>query len=241
MVRAEDQLGLEVASRTDSGVHARANVLALTTDLTGTALLRALSGVAPDLWFDAAAPVAAEFKVRHAERRWYRYFEPRAGRSLKRMREGARLFCGEVDVRSFGQRLPTHRSVLRTVESVRIETSGPWWFVDIRAPSFVWGMVRKIITALRRFEAGTLPREAIASALRGERRLALPMAEPDHLVLWEVELGVPWTVWSTPSRRKQLEHFRSEISSASARAEILATLAPWAGPLPGPARTARSR
>jgi tRNA U38,U39,U40 pseudouridine synthase TruA len=91
---------------------------------------------------------------------------------------------------------------LRTVDSLQVHRSrGGWFVVDIRAPSFVWGMVRKIIAALRKVEDGSLSLARLEEVLAGKRRLTLPLAEPDGLVLWDVRYPVRWSLtWGGPNR-----------------------------------------
>ena len=194
---------LEVASRTDRGVSAAANALALTTERSGPIVLRALNGVSPGMFFTAATTVPPDFRVRRAVRRVYRYFEPAAGHDIDRWQSAARLLLGTVDVRSFGRGLPTAVPVWRTVESVSVEPHGEVLVVEVRAPSFVWGMVRKIVAALREVDRGRLSSTRLQAALAGRTRLTLPMAEPERLLLWEVEYPFTWQVhWAGPNRHQ---------------------------------------
>ena len=84
--------------------------------------------------------------------------------------------------------------------------------IEVRAPSFVWGMVRKIVAAFREVEAGRISLERLDAALEGRVRLTLPMAEPERLVLWEVEYAEPWDHhWAGPNRhQKQWERETEE-------------------------------
>jgi tRNA pseudouridine38-40 synthase len=202
---APDAAGLSVASRTDRGVSARANALTLSSSLPAAAVLRALNGIAPDIFFTAASEVPPGFSARSATRRWYRYFEPADDHRLDRWRAAARKFRGEVDVRSFGRDLSADRPAIRSIDSIRVRESGRRWFVvDVQAPAFVWGMVRKIIAALRRVDDGSLSLSQLEAALRGDRRLTLPLAEPEGLVLWEVTYPVKWSLeWRGPNRSQE--------------------------------------
>jgi tRNA pseudouridine38-40 synthase len=194
--------GLAVASRTDRGVSARCNALTLSSHLPAAGVLRALNGIAPDVFFTAVSEAPPNFSARAATGRWYRYYEPAEGHHLELWQEAAAKFRGDVDVRSFGRDMPTERPVLRTIEAVSVRRAGARWFlVDIRAPSFVWGMVRKIIASLRKVDAGTLRLSRLEAALRGEQRLTLPLAEPEGLVLWEVKFPLEWSrTWGGPNR-----------------------------------------
>jgi tRNA pseudouridine38-40 synthase len=217
--------GLEVASRTDRGVSARANALTLRSELPVTSLLRRLNAISPELFFTAAAPVPSEFRVRGARRRVYRYFDSRPLLDLDRWERGARLFSGPVDARSFGRGLPAKAPLWRTVESVTGETVAAGRAVEVRAPSFVWGMVRKIVGALREVEQGRLSLSRLEAAISGRERLTLPMAEPEGLVLWDVEYAEPgWAAaWSGPNRQQRARLDRARASLRQ-RAAVVATL-----------------
>jgi tRNA pseudouridine38-40 synthase len=219
-----EEAHLAVASRTDRGVSARANALTLDSGLDGTALLGALNGIAPEIWFTAVASVPPEFRARKATRRVYRYFDCGPIRSLADRAEAARLFSGEVDVRSFGRGLPRDRSSRRIIESVSVTEADGGTEVEVRAPSFVWGEVRKIVAALREVDAGRLTLPRLRRALAGAERLALPPAEPEPLVLWDVEHPIEWEVrWRGPNRHQSARR-RSEHARQWSRLRVLACI-----------------
>ncbi len=216
-----ESAGLAVASRTDRGVSARANALVLRSALPAAAVLRALNGAAPDIYCTAIAPVPPDFSPRSASGRWYRYFEPAEGWHLSRWRSAASRFQGEVDARSFGRDLPVDRPTWRTLESVQVHRAGrDWLVVDVKAPSFVWGMVRKIVAALRAVDHGSLALDRLTRALRGELRLTLPLAEPERLVLWEVQYPLPWVREWTGPNRAQSRHLRHVVAHGRLRSTI---------------------
>lgn len=216
-----EQAGLEVASRTDRGVSARANAMVVESPLSAAAVLRALNGTAADIFCTAIAPVPEDFSPRSATCRWYRYFEPAAGRSISKWRMAAARVHGEIDVRSFARGLPPDPPIRRMVDSVRVRRSGrDWLVIDVRAPSFVWGMIRKIIAALRAVDRGTLSLDRLDAALRGQVRLTLPLAEPERLVLWEVQYPIPWTrEWNGPNRAQTL-HLQRILTHARLRGTL---------------------
>jgi len=195
---------LDVASRTDRGVSARANALALRTTLSGATLLRFLNGCAPEIFFTAATPVPEEFRTRAAARRIYRYWDPGPPERLMRWRSAAAVFRGPVDARSFGRGVLRDSPRFVEVQSVSVEEVPGGRLVEVRARSFVWGMVRKIVSALREHAAGRLPLSDLEAGIRGTSLLSLPLAEPQGLVLWEVEYPIDWMVrWQGPSRRQR--------------------------------------
>ena len=223
-VREGDDPRVRVASRTDGGVHARGNAITLSSGLEGPALLRALNGVAPEIFFTHARVVAEGFSPRAASGRWYRYFEPAAGRDIDRWRAAARLFRGEIDVRSFGRDLPSDAPAIRRVEGVTVRREGPLLTLDVRAPSFVWGMVRKIVSAVRRHDDGRLSLAQLREALDGRLRLTLPLAEADRLVLWDVEYPEPWEYRAPRLTIRQLRRRTEAFEALEVRGAVLAAL-----------------
>ena len=225
IARSADDASLEVSSRTDRGVSAVGNVLAISSDLSGRTLLRSLNGISRGVFFSAAIPCPEGFRVRRALRRTYRYFEPARGHDVARWQSAARLFSGMLDVRSLGRGLDPHSPVWRTVESVRVEDVGGGLLrIETRAPSYVWGMVRKIVGALREVDAGRLTPSRLAGALSGRERLTLPLAEPERLLLWDVDLGLAWEHRWTGPNRHQARYWEEGREALSVRDRVLASL-----------------
>ncbi|HEV2166107.1 MAG TPA: hypothetical protein VGS23_03895 [Thermoplasmata archaeon] len=215
---------LAISSRTDRGVHARANALTLRSPLRATALLRALNGLSPDLTFTHAARVPDGFRPRSATQRWYRYFERPADSVPPAWIEAARTLTGRIDIRSFARGMPASTPTFRDVGSVAPRIEARWLVLDVRARAFAWGMVRKIVTALREVEAGRLASSTLSAAALGKVRIPLPLAEPERLVLWETSYPIAWEAEHRRLARQQARRFRSEILGASARARILSSL-----------------
>ena len=117
------------------------------------------------------------------------------------------------------------RPLWRTVESVRLRPRDEGAEIEVHAPSFVWGMVRKIVGALREVDQGRLPLDRLSSAIAGKERLTLPLAEPEGLVLWDVQY--PAIVWETHWRganRHQASHWRDTRRALWSRTEVLACI-----------------
>lgn len=225
-----DAARIDVASRTDAGVSARGNVLTATSPLAGPAFLRAINGTAEDIFFSAAREVDETFRVRSATHRVYRYYLPGNERRIHRLEEGALLLGSSVDARTFGRGLPAERASLRPIESIRVHAAVRGIWIEVRAPSFVWGMVRKIVGGLLMWESGSLSSEKLRAAARGKERLSLPLAPPDALVLWEVGHLGPWEFKFERARRHQLRYRLESARRADARVHVLDALnAPEAG------------
>jgi tRNA pseudouridine(38-40) synthase len=212
---------LDVASRTDRGVSARGNALALYSTLSGRGLLGALNGVAPEIFFSAAREVDGSFRPRAARSRTYHYLESDPVGPIEAYRRAASLAVGDLDVRSFGRGLPADRPVVRTVRRFDVVADGAGLRLEIEGPSFVWGMVRKLVAATRSVAAGELGAKEFREALSGGRRLTVALAEPEPLVLWDVEYGQPWAVTADAFRARKSAYFARERRAAVSRVTLL--------------------
>jgi tRNA pseudouridine38-40 synthase len=212
---------VDVASRTDRGVSARGNALALHSPLPGDALLRALNGIAREIVFTDARQVSEGFRPRAAVARTYRYFEAEPVGSLAAYRKATALVVRDIDVRSFGRGLPSGEPLWRTISRFQVAQDGPGLVLEVEAPSFVWGMVRKLVAAVRKVAAGELERSVFQAAIAGRRRLTLPLAEPEPLLLWEVQYDTPWSVHTAAFADRQREYFRTERHAARVRHGML--------------------
>jgi tRNA pseudouridine(38-40) synthase len=223
-VFAGGSAAVDVASRTDRGVSARANALALHSPLSGRALLGALNGAAPEIFFSAALEVDDAFRPRAARSRTYHYFESDPVGPLEAYGRAAALAVGDIDVRSFGRGVPALRPVVRTVRRFDAVAEGAGLRLEIEGPSFVWGMVRKLVAATRSVARGELGAKEFSEALAGHRRLTVGLAEPEPLVLWDVDYGRPWAVTTDPFRTRKAAYFAGERRAAVARVALLDSL-----------------
>jgi tRNA pseudouridine38-40 synthase len=175
---------IDGAGRTDAGVHAAGQVIAFSYGgrLTATGLGRALEALLPpDVAIHAVRPAPAGFNPRYAARyREYRYTVWNGPRSplRERMALGVRvpldtaamervgsIFIGRHDFRAFGA---TDRSSVRTVMAVRVRRDGRTVTIDVRADSFLRGMVRRMVACLVEVGLGNMDEATVRSALAGE-------------------------------------------------------------------------
>jgi len=176
---------LAVAGRTDTGVHALANVVSLEAD-GGPPLERtadALNAELPDdLAVSASSEAEPDFHARHSARaRSYRYrvfrrharspFEARRAwwypypLDEERLAESADLILGEHDFRAFTPTETQHETFTRTVETCVWHRRGDALELEITANSFLRHMVRTLVgTMLER------PPEEIARLVEGRER-----------------------------------------------------------------------
>jgi tRNA pseudouridine38-40 synthase len=171
------------AGRTDAGVHARDQVIGFTYTgrLTEMELGRALDALLPpDLSIRNVRRAPAGFNPRYAARyREYRYtvwngprsplhersaFGVRVPLDTAAMARAGSAFIGRHDFRAFGA---TDRSPVRTVDAVRVRREGRLVTIDVRADSFLRGMVRRMVAVLLEVGLGTMDEATVRAALAG--------------------------------------------------------------------------
>jgi tRNA pseudouridine38-40 synthase len=171
------------AGRTDAGVHALAQVIGFTYAgrLTVTELGRALDALLPppvSVRDVRRAPVGfnPRFAARYREYRYTVWNGPRSPLHERfalgvrnpldtaAMARAGSVFIGRHDFRSFGA---THRSSVRTVSMVRVRREGRLVTIDVRADSFLRGMVRRMVAVLLEVGLGKVDETAVRAALAG--------------------------------------------------------------------------
>jgi tRNA pseudouridine38-40 synthase len=208
------------AGRTDTGVHAREQVMSFESaagDVDGPTLMRSLNALAgPHIVVRSVRTARDGFSARHdALSREYRFLLVRGavpplalrGRSwwvkgaldLDAMRSAAAELLGEHDFKSFcvGESAEGKRTV-RDISALEIdeivELGEPCIRIRIIGRSFLHSMVRIIVGTLVEVGKGRRSPEWVGAALAAcDRAAAGPTAPPEGLTLWSVEY--PDDVW----------------------------------------------
>ncbi|MGH2593481.1 MAG: tRNA pseudouridine(38-40) synthase TruA, partial [Anaerolineae bacterium] len=185
------------SGRTDSGVHARGQVIAFEVEWRHSPddLQRAINAVLPgDIAVLDASIADADFHPRYQARsREYRYtiYNSRSRHPLHRfyalhvadpldadaMRVASRCLIGEHDFAAFGQ--PTAGdSTVRFMHRVEIGGERPWIEIDLEANGFLYRMVRSMVGALIEVGRGRMPIERVAQILESRDRAQAPATAP---------------------------------------------------------------
>lgn len=204
---------LHCAGRTDSGVHATAQVAHFDCSArrSQSAWVRGVNSLLPrSIGVRWAQTVAADFHARYsARRRHYRYvlqdgavrpalLAQRVGwfhqpLNVAAMQAGAALLCGEHDFSAFRAAGCQARSPRKTLYQADVARVGDLLVFDFVANAFLQHMVRNLVGTLVYIGAGRLAAEVLPALLAsGERRLAAPTFAPDGLYFCGVDYDACW-------------------------------------------------
>ena len=211
---------LAVASRTDRGVSALANVVAFDTAISPRNLPQATLGTMHDAWLWASVPVQDTLNPRHARLRHYRYHF-RRDLTMKGLREAAEFFEGEHDFTSF-----TVGRVAGPLKIDKIQVRRDPLFIvaDFQAERFARGLVRRIAGAMEAYARHKLTKADLRGALQGHR-LRTPPADPEGLFLLDVDCGLIWP----PAPERVGEVIRQRVRAATLAHRFAMEMAKHAG------------
>lgn len=172
-LRVLDKFGIEDArprwaGRTDAGVSALGNVVAIDTDFDYSELPKALNAQLNHVWITGIAKVSPKFNPRFADERWYRYHFWGEEWNLKAAQKACKLFVGEHDFTNFA-RLEDDKDPVRRLTSVGLKRESEWLLLDVRGVNFLWQMVRRIGGAIREVGLDKRGIADIEAALNGQR------------------------------------------------------------------------
>ncbi|ADT83386.1 tRNA pseudouridine(38-40) synthase TruA [Thermococcus barophilus] len=187
VIESPENANFKGASRTDRGVSALGNVIAFNTENPKLAQPRVLNHHLRDIWVLGVAQVSDDFHPRFwAKSKIYRYYLVDEGFDVNAMKECARLFVGTHDFSAFA-RVEKFKDPIREVNRLEIIPRGDLIIIEIEGKSFLWEMVRRIVTALKLCGFGIVETEDIRKMLEGRTDKKLPPSPPENLVLWEIK------------------------------------------------------
>ena len=208
----ESRIHANASGRTDTGVHAVAQVVNFRTESQHSAdvIQRAVNAHLPnDVLITSAEEVDLEFDAnRDAVRKLYRYVlhdgdvpdlflrryshHTHYSLDVEAMREGASALVGKHDFRCFETEWPNRATSVRTITRLTISRFGDWIWVDVEADGFLYNMVRAIVGTLINVGRGYWPTSQVAKIVEeGDRRLAGPTAPALGLFLMRVTYDSP--------------------------------------------------
>jgi len=200
------------SSRTDAGVSAVGNVIAFDTSAGGDEAVGRFNDAAKDVWSWASATLPEGFDPRKANWRWYRYHLTGA-HDATRLHEASRPFLGTHDFAAFSS--PDAERTRRHVDSIEIVPTSDGILVDVRAPSFVRGMVRRLVAGMLAVERADATTEDLSRALTAATWIDFGQVPPEPLVLVDVDVGIPFRPWMDRAARLRVQRLAAEANVAS--------------------------
>jgi len=199
---------LQGSGRTDSGVHARAQVAHFDTDVRMAAdkFAIALNTHLPaDIRVLYSEETTSEFHARFsAKEKQYRYFVQTGAHAdvftrkyalhaympldLDVINEAAALVVGTHDFSAFMSTGREVETAIRTVSLSQWEKQGKFLVYSVQGNGFLYNMVRILVGTMLGMGSGRIPVDSMAKALSSlSRRDAGPTAPAHGLVLWRVK------------------------------------------------------
>lgn len=178
------------SSRTDRGVSAAGNVLAVNTDFRGDAILNSLNSALEGIVFHGIAGVDDDFNPRHAKNRSYRYVILKSQcPDIGKMQEAANIFLGVHDFRHFSKKDTGDENTVLTMDSIDFLEQGQFIMVDIKARRFLWQLVRRLVAFILAMADGKISQDKVREMLDGSAKiLASPKPmPPENLILMDVK------------------------------------------------------
>lgn len=197
-VLLREKIHVNVAGRTDTGVHALGQVINFTTnaEISPAVLPRSLNGIlSRDVVVKRAELAPPDFHARFdAESRQYRYVLSRypvaVGRgyayfckfalNVEAMRQASRHLLGEHNFRAFCSSATEDPHYLSRVEAFEWKDDGEKILMRIRANRFLRGMVRIIVGTMIEVGRGRMAPEQVAAILQRQQRVAAGTTAPPH-------------------------------------------------------------
>ena len=203
-----ERASLQGSGRTDSGVHARAQVAHFDTDarMAADKFAIALNTHLPaDIRMLYSEEVSPDYHARFsAKEKQYRYFVqtgPHADVFARKyalhaympldfdlMNEAAALVVGTHDFSAFMSTGREVETAVRTVSLSKWEKQGKFLVYTVQGNGFLYNMVRILVGTMVGMGSGRIPKDSMEKALASlSRKDAGPTAPPNGLVLWRVK------------------------------------------------------
>jgi tRNA pseudouridine38-40 synthase len=190
LLKSLNKLNIDVkdfksACRTDRGVSAIGNVFALTSN--SRVIPSAINSPLPDdIKILGAGKVDSNFNPRYeALAKTYKYFLYDEGYKLSKMKKASEAFIGEHNFHNFAKL--EGRNPIRSIKNIEIEKTADFFIFTISGKSFLYQMVRRMVSALKTVGDGLMAPREIKKLLDKEHDNIIYPLPPENLVLWKVE------------------------------------------------------
>lgn len=196
------------SGRTDSGVHAKAQVanfktrsklplntirIALNSTLPSDILITAISEASPSFNAQRSAKLKHyryTVSTAHFTDPFVRHFAARFSYPLdiNLIKKVSRALCGRHDFKAFQASGSAEKNTVRTIKNIKVSKKNGFVYIDLWADGFLYNMVRTIAGTLLEIGRGKLPPDTVRRILKEkDRRLCGPTMPAKGLCLIKVE------------------------------------------------------
>jgi tRNA pseudouridine38-40 synthase len=225
IIKDQQSARFSASGRTDKGVHALGAVIAFETDTPMLAIARNINSELPsDIWTWGRAHVPSSFDARRAAvGRSYRYILNDSGYDIHTMRDASELLQGIHDFKNFT--LEKNGSTIREVKSIAVRVLGSFVIIDVTADSFLWNMVRRIVTGLMLVGSGKRDVAWVEKMLNPDQHEEGLMAAPPHgLILTQVDYNDVNFVEDEYAKKRAMKMLQKETLYHGVMTEMLKML-----------------
>ncbi|MGC9516799.1 MAG: tRNA pseudouridine(38-40) synthase TruA [Methanomicrobiales archaeon] len=216
-----------IAGRTDRGVHALGNVVSFNT--SSKFIINHVNNYLPeDIRIIGISNVSSDFNPRFANDRHYRYLlyiEDEIDLDL--MILASKKFEGTHNFQNFSKK--SDRSSIRTINKLKISPQDDFLIIDVWGESFLWNMVRKIVSIL--LMVGKLEitiSEMVNLFVQSSNKFNIQPAPSNSLILMDVKYNSIDFEYDYYAKSKFMTYlnkkFKSIYSQALAEKNMITTL-----------------
>lgn len=200
------------ASRTDKGASAFGNVIAFNTLLAKNFVFKKLKNYKEDILFYGIKNVESDFYPRYAKLRVYSYYLKKQDYDINKILDIAAVFTGRHNFSNFAK-VEQDKNPIRTIENIVITEQGDFFVIDFYAQTFLWHQIRRIVSAIEKFEKKKLTKKEIINALESTyKKIDFGLAPAEPLILKDIVYDFKFDY--EKNYLKKLKEFKKNIVSS---------------------------
>ncbi len=174
------------ASRTDKGVSALGNVVAVNTESLKEQMMQELKEKIPDIFVYGIQNVDPDFYPRYAKQRIYRYYLENKGFAVDDVLSAAAVFTGEHNFKNFA-RVEEGKNPLRTIDTIVVSEENTFLVFDFYAQNYLWNQIRRLISAIEKVGLKKLTKNHLSDALNDPgKKVDFGLSPAEPLILKDI-------------------------------------------------------
>jgi len=179
-----------VASRTDKGVSAFGNVIAINSNKSKNEIIKSFSDNNSEIIIYGISEVNEDFNPRHAKQRHYRYYLKNNNLDVEKIIQSSKVFIGDHNFSNFA-RVESFRNPIRIIDDIKVKEEKSFIILDFFAQSYLWHQIRKIISSLEKVGICKIELNQIVDALDNpEKNVDFGLAPPEYLILKDIIFNI---------------------------------------------------